>query len=307
MTGAPIRRVGFVGVGNMGWPMAANLVRAGFDVTAADAAPGRAADFAAETGAAAGPVAAAAEQADAVVTMLPTSAHVAEVIEQIRGVLGTGTLVIDMSSGVPGITQALAADLAGLGVRLIDCPVSGGVARARTGELAIMAGGDAGQLRRAEPLLMAMGASVHHCGDVGAGQAMKALNNLVSAGGFLIGIEALLIGQKFGLDPARMVDVLNSATGMNNSTQKKFRQFVLSRRFDSGFGLDLMVKDLSIALEVGRDTQTPTPFAALCRELWSSAASLLGPGQDHTAAARLSELLAGTELSAPSDGTGPAT
>jgi 3-hydroxyisobutyrate dehydrogenase len=307
MTGAPIRRVGFVGVGNMGWPMAANLVRAGFDVTAADAAPGRAADFAAETGAAAGPVAAAAEQADAVVTMLPTSAHVAEVIEHIRGVLGTGTLVIDMSSGVPGITQALAADLAGLGVRLIDCPVSGGVARARTGELAIMAGGDAGQLRRAEPLLMAMGASVHHCGDVGAGQAMKALNNLVSAGGFLIGIEALLIGQKFGLDPARMVDVLNSATGMNNSTQKKFRQFVLSRQFDSGFGLDLMVKDLSIALEVGRDTQTPTPFAALCRELWSGAASLLGPGQDHTAAARLSELLAGTELSAPSDGTGPAT
>jgi 3-hydroxyisobutyrate dehydrogenase len=307
MTGAPIRRVGFVGVGNMGWPMAANLVRAGFDVTAADAAPGRAADFAAETGAAAGPVAAAAEQADAVVTMLPTSAHVAEVIEQIRGVLGTGTLVIDMSSGVPGITQALAADLAGLGVGLIDCPVSGGVARARTGQLAIMAGGDAGQLRRAEPLLIAMGASVHHCGDVGAGQAMKALNNLVSAGGFLIGIEALLIGQKFGLDPARMVDVLNSATGMNNSTQRKFRQFVLSRRFDSGFGLDLMVKDLSIALEVGRDTQTPTPFAALCRELWSSAAALVGPGQDHTAAARLSELLAGTELSAPSDGTGPAT
>jgi 3-hydroxyisobutyrate dehydrogenase len=298
MTEAPIRRVGFIGVGNMGWPMAANLVRAGFEVTAADAAPGRADAFAAEIGGAAGPAAAAADQADAVVTMLPTSAHVAEVIEQIRAVLRAGTLVIDMSSGVPGTTQAIAAGLAELGVGLIDCPVSGGVARAQTGELAIMAGGDAGRLRRAEPLLMAMGASVHHCGGVGAGQAMKALNNLVSAGGFLIGIEALLIGQKFGLDPARMVDVLNSATGMNNSTQKKFRQFVLSRQFDSGFGLDLMVKDLSIALEVGRDTQTATPFAALCRELWSSAASLLGPGQDHTAVARLSETLAGTELTA---------
>jgi 3-hydroxyisobutyrate dehydrogenase len=141
-----------------------------------------------------------------------------------------------------------------------------------------------------------MGTSVHHCGGVGAGQAMKALNNLVSAGGFLIGIEALLIGQKFGLDPALMVDVLNASSGMNNSTQKKFRQFVLSRRFDSGFGLDLMVKDLSIALEVGRDTQTPTPFAALCREMWSSAASMLGPDQDHTAAARLSETLGGAEL-----------
>jgi 3-hydroxyisobutyrate dehydrogenase len=306
MTEAP-RRVGFVGVGNMGWPMAANLVRAGFDVTAADAVPGRADAFAAETGGAAGPPAAAAEQADAVVTMLPTSAHVAEVIEQISTVLRAGTLVIDMSSGVPGTTQAIAARLAELQVGLIDCPVSGGVARARTGELAIMAGGDARLLRRAEPLLMAMGASVHHCGGVGAGQAMKALNNLVSAGGFLIGIEALLIGQKFGLDPARMVDVLNSATGMNNSTQKKFRQFVLSRQFDSGFGLDLMVKDLSIALEVGRDTQTATPFAALCRELWSSAASLLGPGQDHTALARLSEALAGTELTASGDSTDQAT
>jgi 3-hydroxyisobutyrate dehydrogenase len=143
-----------------------------------------------------------------------------------------------------------------------------------------------------------MGQTIHHCGGTGAGQAMKALNNLVSAGGFLIGVEALLIGQQFGLDPELMVDVLNASTGMNNSTQKKFKQFVLSRQFDSGFGLDLMVKDLSIALEIGRDAHTPAPFAALCRELWASAAALLGPGQDHTAVARLSEQLARAELSA---------
>jgi 3-hydroxyisobutyrate dehydrogenase len=298
MSTAPIRRVGFVGVGNMGWPMAANLVRAGFDVTVADAVPGRAAAFAAEVGGHAADAAAAAGDADALVTMLPTSDHVAEVIGEAGAVLRPGSLVIEMSSGVPSVTRALAAGLADRGTELIDCPVSGGVARARTGELAIMAGGDAEQLRRAEPVLHAVGTSVHHCGGVGAGQAMKALNNLVSAGGFLIGAEALLIGQKFGLDPALMVDVLNSSSGMNNSTQRKFKQFVLSRRFDSGFGLDLMVKDLSIALEVGRDTQTPTPFAALCHEMWGSAASLLGPGQDHTAVARLSETLAGAELTA---------
>ena len=230
------------------------------------------------------------------VTMLPTSDHVADVIAQTRPRLRPGTLVIEMSSGVPSVTQALAADLATYGVALVDCPVSGGVARARTGELAIMAGGAAGEVRRAEPVLAAIGTSVHHCGGVGAGQAMKALNNLVSAGGFLIGIEALLIGQKFGLDPALMVDVLNASSGMNNSTQRKFKQFVLSRRFDSGFGLDLMVKDLAIALEVGDGT--PAPFAELCRELWTSAADLLGPGQDHTAVARLSESLAGAELTA---------
>jgi 3-hydroxyisobutyrate dehydrogenase len=296
MSTAPIRQVGFVGIGTMGWPMAARLVQAGFDVVVADAAPGRAAAFAAQAGGRAADSATDAAGCDALVTMLPTSAQVAEVVRLAAGVLRPGALVIEMSSGVPAVTQALAADLAGRGVGLIDCPVSGGVARARTGELAIMAGGDAGQLRRAGPVLSAMSSAVHHCGGVGAGQAMKALNNLVSAGGFLIGVEALLIGQRFGLDPAVMVDVLNSATGMNNSTQRKFKQFVLSRRFDSGFGLDLMVKDLSIALEIGRDTQTPAPFAALCRELWASAAARLGPGQDHTAAARLSEQLAGTEL-----------
>jgi 3-hydroxyisobutyrate dehydrogenase len=293
-----IRQVGFVGVGNMGWPMAASLVRAGFGVTVTDATPGRAAAFADEVGGQAADLPGTAGDADALLTMLPTSEHVADVIGQAAALLRPGTLVIEMSSGVPGVTQALAADLAGRGIGLIDCPVSGGVARARTGDLAIMAGGDAGQLDRARPLLAAIGSSVHHCGGVGAGQAMKALNNLVSAGGYLITVEALLIGQKFGLDPALMVDVLNSSSGMNNSTQRKIKQFVLSRSFDAGFGLDLMVKDLSIALGVGGDTQTPTPFAELCLEMWRNAASLLGPGHDHTAAARLSESLAGTELGA---------
>jgi 3-hydroxyisobutyrate dehydrogenase len=304
MSAPAIKRVGFVGIGNMGWPMAANLVKAGFDVSVADAVPGRAAKFMAEVGGKAADAADAALGADAIVTILPTSKHVAEVVAQIKGRLSPGALVVEMSSGVPGVTRALAAELAAAGAGMIDCPVSGGVPRARTGDLAILAGGEAALIDRAEPLLTAMGTSIHRCGDVGAGQAMKALNNLVSAGGFLIGIEALLIGQKFGLDPALMVDVLNASTGMNNSTQKKFKQFVLSRRFDSGFGLDLMAKDLTIALEVGRDTGTPTPFAALCREMWASAAALLGPGQDHTAVAQLSERLSGTALGG---GNRPAT
>jgi len=116
------------------------------------------------------------------------------------------------------------------------------------------------------------------------------------AGGFLIGIEALLIGQRFGLDPAVMVEVLNASTGKNNSTEKKFGQYVLSRGFNAGFGLDLMVKDLTTALEVAREGGTPAPFAAQCRELWAAAAAMLGPGRDHTELARLSEALAGTEL-----------
>ncbi len=299
---APLRRLGFIGIGNMGWPMAANLLKAGFEVAVADARPGRAAQFAREIGGrAAHDAADAAKGAEAVITILPTSAEVAEVMAAIKPALTPGALAIEMSSGAPGVTKKLAEELGG-GVALIDCPVSGGVPRARSGELAILAGGAAADLDRAGPVLRAMGTSIHHCGAVGAGQAMKALNNLVSAGGFLIGVEALLIGRKFGLDPTLMVDVLNASTGMNNSTQKKFKQFVLSRRFDAGFGLDLMTKDLSIALEVGRASGTATPFAALCREIWASAAAVLGPGQDHTALARFSEQLAGASLGVPETG-----
>ena len=292
-----VRRVFFIGLGNMGWPMAAQLLKAGFEVSVSDAVAGRAEAFAAEFGGvAAADVAEAAGSADVIITMVPTSGHVVSIVEAIRGRLRRGQILIDMSSGAPAATQKIAAELEPLGIVVLDAPVSGGVSRAKTGELAIMTGGDSEALDRVDPLLRAMGTTIHRIGPVGAGQAMKALNNLVSAGGFLIAVEALVIGQKFGLDPGVMTDVLNASTGMNNTTQKKLKQFVLSRQFDSGFGLDLMVKDLSIALEVGRDNNAPTPFAALCREIWASAAATLGKGEDHTAIAKLSETLAGITL-----------
>lgn len=297
----PRWEVGFVGIGSMGWPMAARLVGAGHGVRVYDAQDGRAAAFAREVGGE--PVAslrALAQASDAIVTMLPTSAIVAKVLQDgddnLLAGMRAGAVVLEMSSGVPSVTQVLAQRVAALGGHLVDAPVSGGVARAKTGELAIMAGGDAAAINPVEPVLRAMGTSVLRTGRAGSAHAMKALNNLVSAGGFLIGIEALLIGQKFGLDPGVMTDVLNASTGMNNATQKKFRQFVISRAFNSGFGLDLMVKDLSIALDLAQETATPAPFAALCRELWASAAAMLGAGHDHTEMARLSERLAATEL-----------
>ena len=295
-----VKRLAFIGIGRMGWPMARRLVEAGYQVAVQDAAPGRAAEFAATHGGiAAGDAATAARDADAVITILPTSRQVEAVIAGITPVLARGAVVIEMSSGEPSATRAMAAKLAEAGVAMVDAPVSGGVARAETGQLAIMTGGDTAALDRVAPVLGAMGTSIMRCGEIGAGHAMKALNNLVSAAGFLISVEALLIGSRFGLDPATMVEVLNASTGMNNSTQKKLAQFVLSRGFDSGFGLDLMVKDLSIALQVGRETATPAPLAAQTRELWAAAAALLGPGQDHTAAAKLSETLAASELSSP--------
>ncbi|HLI30290.1 MAG TPA: NAD(P)-dependent oxidoreductase [Terriglobia bacterium] len=293
--------IGFVGVGNMGWPMAARLVRAGYPVHVLDSRLERAAAFAKEIGGhAAKSIKELGAVADIIITMLPDSDAVGAVLfgttDTGASNLRSGSVVIEMSSGVPNRTIAFAERLRARGVGMIDAPVSGGVKRAVTGELAIMAGGDSALIDRCEPVLRCMGSVIMRIGALGAGQAMKALNNLVSAGGFLIGIEALLIGKKFGLDPELMVDVLNASTGMNNSTQKKFKQFVISRSFDSGFGLDLMVKDLTIALEMARDEKANSPFAALCREIWASAATTLGPGQDHTALAKLSEMLAGAQL-----------
>ncbi len=293
--------IGFVGIGNMGWPMAACLTRHGYPLQLADARRVQAENFVQQVGGfAAESLTALAAASDVVITMLPTSKNVgdalAEGTDNLLAGLRPGSLVIDMTSGMPAATQELAKRVAEAGSVMIDAPVSGGVPRAKSGELAIMVGGDPDAVNRARPVLNAMGSTILLCGAVGAGQAMKALNNLVSAGGFLIGIEALLIGQKFGLDPGLMTDVLNVSTGMNNSSQKKFRQFVLSRGFNSGFSLDLMVKDIGIATAMGRDSGVPAPFAALCREMWASAAAALGPGQDHTAVAKFSELLAGFEL-----------
>lgn len=297
-------KIGFVGVGAMGWPMAANLIKAGFSVQIADARPAQASKFAAETGArVAASLRALGEASDTVITMLPTSNIVRSVLLDDSGKnagvaagLRPGAIVIDMSSGVPTETAAIARQLAAQNVAMIDAPVSGGVRKAVTGELAIMVGGERNVALQADPILKAMGKSVIWAGAIGSGQAMKALNNLVSAGGFLIGIEALLIGKKFGLDPAIMVDILNASTGMNNSTQVKFKQFVLSGSFGSGFALDLMVKDIGIALDVAGDLDVNAPFSALCRNIWAAAQADLGAGHDHTELARFAAKTAGVNL-----------
>ena len=293
--------IGFIGVGSMGWPMAGHLHKAGYPLHVVDASAERAKQFASEIGGLVSPSNKALAQAsDIIITILPTSAIVESVLCGDDGVIAglkKDAIIIEMSSGVPTTTRQLAEKVAKAGGHLVDAPVSGGVPRAKTAELAIMFGGSGALLERVRPVLNTMGNAIQHTGDVGSAHAMKALNNLVSAGGFLIGIEALLIGKRFGLDPDKMVDVLNASTGMNNSTQKKFKQFVLSGKYNSGFGLDLMVKDLSIALGIAKDTGTPAPFSSMCRELSAACAQMLGPGQDHTALAKLSERLAGTVLS----------
>jgi 3-hydroxyisobutyrate dehydrogenase len=292
-------KIGFIGIGAMGDPMAACLIKAGYPVLAFDNRPKRMAEFvAAHGGKVAGSMVEIGQTSDVVVLILPNSAIVTDVLFGADGIaphLRPGSVVIDMTSGVPSVTVSLSERLAEHGVVLFDAPVSGGVPRARSGQLTIMAGGRDADIDGVMPVLSAMG-TVIRTGRTGTGHAMKALNNLVSSGGFLIGIEALLIGSRFGIDPETMVDILNVSTGMNNSTQKKFKQYVLSRKFDSGFAMNLMVKDLTIALGIAREHDVNAPFSDLCRNLWAGASAVLGPDADHTAVAQLSEKLAGSQI-----------
>ena len=196
-----------------------------------------------------------------------------------------------MSSSAPVGTRALGTDLAARGIALVDAPVSGGVKRAIDGTLAIMVGGEAADIERARPLLAAMGRDIFPTGALGSGHAMKALNNYVSAAGLAAAAEAVLVGERFGLDPGVMVDILNASTGRNNATENKLKQFILSRRYGAGFSLGLMAKDLRTALETAEATATPAPLAAACIAMWNAAEARLGGAADHTEIARYLELL----------------
>jgi 3-hydroxyisobutyrate dehydrogenase len=300
----PPARIGFIGLGQMGLPMVRNLARAGFRLAVFDLnreALARACDA---TGAEApGSLKAIGEACDAVIAMLPDGNAVRAVVfgaesggDSLIAGLARGTLLIDMSSSSPVGTREFGRRLAERGVAMLDAPVSGGVRKAVDASLSIMVGGDAETIARCRPLLEAMGKQIFLTGPLGSGHAMKALNNYVSAAGLAAAAEAVLAGQRFGLDPVNVVNILNASTGMNNSTLNKFHQYILSREFNSGFSLDLMVKDLKTALEVARASGSPAPFGEACVQAWCDAQAALGPGADHTAVVRHWEKLAGSEL-----------
>lgn len=286
-TPSALPTIGFIGLGNMGAPMAANLVAAGFPLAVADASRERAENFVAQHPAAViGPLPTIGSTCGFIITMLPNISVVRDVMLAENGVafsMVAGSTLIDMSSSAPPGTVALGAELAKRGIRMMDAPVSGGVARAKTGELTIMAGGDPADVDRCEPILKAMGKTIFRTGKLGTGQAMKALNNLCSAAGLLIAAEAVRIGRHFGLEAELMIDVLNASTGQNNSTLRKFKPFILPKKYETGFGLDLMVKDISAALELADSEGVKSPFTQSCVDLWNEAKQSLGPGQDHTA------------------------
>lgn len=250
----PREVIGFIGLGAMGYPMATQLVEAGYTVKAFDINEVAVKKFDDEFKSGVATAELAVQDADFIITILPDSNAVAHLLFGVNGNWGIaksmkqGATLIDMTSGDPAKSKELSKVLGERGVSMIDAPVSGGFPKARTGELAIMVGGPKEIVERCMPVLKVMGKSIVQVGDVGAGHAVKALNNYISAIGWLAVIEALHTGKKFGLDVSTMNKVFNSSSGRNSSTANKVEQAILSGTYDTGFSLALMAKDVGIAV-----------------------------------------------------------
>jgi 3-hydroxyisobutyrate dehydrogenase len=299
--------VGFIGLGNMGIPMTRRLIGAGYQVRGFDTSAEALRNFeATDSPDARGAVTAITELgsvgdgADVVILMLPDSDIVERVVlgrlasEPSGGGgggallvnLAPGTTIIDMSSSDPVRTRALAEHAAAAGVTLLDAPVSGGVAGARAGTLTVMVGGPPAAFARFKPTLAAIGKRVVHAGDVGAGHAVKALNNLMSAAHLLASSEALIAGRRFGLDPAVMLEIINGSSGRSWSTENKWPNYVLTEKYDAGFPVRLMVKDIKLALAIEHATGVPAAASEAVVATWEAALADLPPDADHTAIAR---------------------
>ncbi len=297
--------IGFVGLGIMGLPMAANLARAGYSLTVYDRET-RAVDKA--VGAVAGikraqSPAEVARASTMVVTMLPSGKEVQEVALGEDGLIhgfAEGALLLDTSSSQPWLTLETAEALARAGVAMVDAPVSGAEIGAQTGELVFMAGGEPAALDRVMPLLEVMGKQVFHLGGVGAGHTMKCLNNLITAMTFMASAEGLAIGKKLGLDPEVMTDVLNVSTGMSWISQTHIKQRITSRTFDDAFKLQLMVKDIGIAMRLAGDQSVPAPLCGVGQQLWRAAAQHADKSSSISEMVRWVENMTGVAITAGS-------
>lgn len=286
-----LKRVGFVGLGKLGEPASRRLHKAGFALLLHDRNASTAGRLAAEYGAAVARDPKEFASCEIVVAVLPDGKATREAAMAME--LPQGAVLLDMSSSSPADTRELAATLR---ARIVDAPVSGSVKGAISGELIFMVGGDEADVARVRPLLEAMGKSITHLGPVGAGHALKAINNYIAAAGYIACCEGLIAGKRYGLDPRKMLDVIDQSSGMSYNTKGKFRQHVLSRTWGSGFGLAHMAKDVRIAARLAQDTGTPFRLGERCAELWDEAAQRYGTGADHTEMIRLLEEATGSEL-----------
>jgi 2-hydroxy-3-oxopropionate reductase len=294
-------RIGFIGLGIMGRPMARNLVKAGHELVVHSRSRGPVDELVAESAAVTAAMSPreVAEQVDTVITMLPDSPDVRAVVfgdDGLAGAMGRGSLLIDMSTIAPATAQEVHAALTERGASALDAPVSGGEAGAIAGTLSVMVGGSEADFERALPILHGVGKTIVHVGGPGAGQTVKACNQIVVAITYAAVSEALVLGAKAGVDPARIVQVLNGGLAASRILELKGPSMI-ARNFQPGFRINLHRKDLNIALATGREQQAPLPTTAVVAQLFEALAATGRGNLDHSALVTLIEDLAGHKIS----------
>jgi 3-hydroxyisobutyrate dehydrogenase len=293
-------KIAFIGLGDIGALIASHLTREPFDLVVWNRTASKASDFAQKHGVRSGQTPAqAVTGADVVITCLPSSVEVEAVLHGENGMLDflkKGAVVIDCTSGDPPTSRSIAAELGGRGVDFIDAPVSGGTTAAKAGTLTVMWGGDESVFERVRPVIEAFGKKIVHAGPVGAGDALKAVNNALLAVHILSAAEGLAVLVKAGVSPATALDVINASSGRSNSSENLIPQRVLTRAFPRTFRLALLEKDIGIAAVLAEDLGVLTPLISLTAERFHEAREKLGEQADHVEAVKMVEAENGLEI-----------
>jgi 2-hydroxy-3-oxopropionate reductase len=292
-------RIGFIGLGIMGSPMAANLVKAGHQVTGHDHKQSSMDRLVAAGGKAAPTIAAAVADAEVIVTMLPDSPQVEEVFETVRAAGTTARLYIDFSTIRPETSRALATAGAEIGLRVLDAPVSGGEAGAIAGTLSIMVGGDEAGFAAARPVFEAVGKTFALVGPHGAGQVVKAANQLLVGGTYALAAEAIVLMERSGVDARAGLDMLAGGLAASRILELK-RETMLAREFTPGFRIDLHHKDMGIAIAAARDANVALPVTGLVAQLIAAARAQGYGSLDHSVLLKVAESLNGEARYGPS-------
>ena len=290
----------FLGLGAIGRPMAARIAAAGLPLSVWNRTADKAADFAKQHGArhAATP-ADAVKDADIVITCFSTSPDVYSILDGPDGLLAgikRGAIVVDCTSGDPATSRRIAERLKEKGAEFIDAPVSGGVSGAEKGALTVMVGGDAGTLEKARKVMETFGQKIVHCGDIGAGDTVKAVNQAFLAIHLLSAAEGLATLKKEGVDPAKALEVINASSGRSNSSMNLIPERVLTRAFPRTFRLALLEKDIGIAANLARENRVPAPVTQLTADMFRVARGELGEIADHVEIVKMVEQWAGVEI-----------
>lgn len=283
-------KIAFIGLGIMGLPMAVNLVRAGHDVTGYNRSPAKTARFAEQGGQAADSVQDAVRGAEVVITMLPDSPDVEAVAGDVC--TATGAVWVDMSTISPTTARSVATHAKEAGLRPLDAPVSGGEQGAIDGTLSIMVGGETADVEAARPVLDAVGKTIVHVGPAGAGQTVKAANQLIVAGTIGLVAEALTLLTAQGVDLKPAVEVLSGGLAGSTVLDRK-APTMLAHEFTPGFRIDLHHKDLGIALDTAREAGVPLPVSAVVAQLMAAARTQGHGDLDHSALLLVLEQLSG--------------